>query len=95
MKVHPTIIGIAVCTVIGGAVAYFSSVKWLAAALWVFAAMYVNGTIAVIEDDQPGGFDNPDGTSPQLNASKQRRMFFASLAIAFGAIAAGAYVQFR
>jgi hypothetical protein len=95
MKVRPTIIGIAVCAIMGGAVAYFSPAKWLAASLWVFAAMYVNGAIAVVEDDQPGGFDNPDGMSPQLNASEQRRMFFASLAIAFGAIVAGAYVQFR
>lgn len=95
MKVRPAIIGIAICTAIGGTVAYLSSVKWLAASLWVFAAMYVNGTIAVLEDGQAGGFDNPDGTSPQLKAGQRWRMLFASLVVALGAIAAGAYVQLR
>lgn len=35
---------------------------WATAAILV-AAWFVNGLVAVIEDDVPGGFNNPDGTS--------------------------------
>ena len=56
---------IGICIVIGGVIAYFTSAKWLAASFWVSAAMFINGSIAYVEDSQPGGFNNPDGTDTQ------------------------------
>jgi hypothetical protein len=50
-----------------------AAVAWGGAALagwsflWVFAvaaiAIFVNGLFATLEDDLPGGFNNPDGTA--------------------------------
>ena len=92
MNVRATAIGIAICTVIGGLIAYFSSAKWLAATLWVFAAMFANGTIAVIEDAQPGGFDNSDGLEPRPFGYK---FLLGSLLVVCAAVIGGAYVQFQ
>jgi hypothetical protein len=32
-------------------------------------ALFVNGLVATIEDDLPGGFNNPDGTAPPSSPS--------------------------
>jgi hypothetical protein len=42
--------------------AWFSGLPYWASALIVVAAILVNGLVARIEDDLPGGFNNPDGT---------------------------------
>ena len=34
---------------------------WVAAAIAI-GALFVNGLLATLEDDVPGGFNNPDGT---------------------------------
>ncbi len=52
---------IVICLLVGGLISYFTSAKWLAAAYWVSAAMFINGSLAYVEDGVPGGFDNPDG----------------------------------
>ena len=53
---------------VGAAISYFTDAKWLAASLWVSAAMFINGSIATLEDARPGGFNNPDGTEAPDNA---------------------------
>ncbi len=53
---------IGICLVIGSVISYFTSATWLAASFWVSAALFINGSIAYVEDSQTGGFDNPDGT---------------------------------
>ena len=35
---------------------------WIAASV-ALAALLINGLVATIEDDLPGGFNNPDGTT--------------------------------
>lgn len=92
MNLRAAAVNIAICTAIGGLIAYFSSAKWLSAALWVFAALFANGTIAVIEDARPGGFDNPDGLEPQPLTYK---FLLGSLLIVCAAVALGAYIQFQ
>jgi len=42
--------------------------RWSGLGFWVTvgilsAAWLINGVVAVVEDDVPGGFNNPDGTS--------------------------------
>jgi len=77
-------------------VAAFSPIKWLAAALWVSAAMFITGSLATVEDALPGGFDNPDGSeTPEyakgIGATKYAlRLVGVTLALA----GLGFYVQF-
>ncbi len=58
MNIRAAAAHIAVCVVIGGVVAALTPAKWLAASLWVSAAMFINGSLAAVEDARPGGFDN-------------------------------------
>lgn len=91
MSLRAAAITIAICTSVGGLIAYFTTAKWLAATLWVFAALFANGTIAVIEDARPGGFDNPDGLEP---SPFSYRFLLGSLLVVCAALAGGAYIQF-
>jgi hypothetical protein len=97
MDKRAAIIHVVVCIVIGGLIAAFTPAKWLAASLWVSAAMYINGSIAVVEDAQPGGFDNPDGaaTSPLTKGWSSTWFALRSLAVTIALAALGLYVQFR
>ena len=79
---------IAICVVVGGLVAAFTPAKWFAASLWVSAAMFINGSLAMVEDARPGGFDNPDG-------SQTPEFAFQSLAITVALAALGFYFQFK
>lgn len=63
MNLRTACIHVAVCAIVGGLVAAFTPAKWLAASLWISAAMYINGSLAYVEDALPGGFDNPDGSA--------------------------------
>ncbi len=58
---------VAVSLLVGSVIAYFTDAIWLAASFWVSAAMFINGSLANVEDARPGGFNNPDGTdTPDL-----------------------------
>lgn len=86
---------IVVALLVGGAIAYFTDAKWFAASFWVSAAMFINGSIANVEDARPGGLNNPDGTdTPDFakgwGATKHA---LSSLAIFAGLVAAGFIVQ--
>ena len=86
---------IGISLIVGGVISYFTDAKWLAAAFWVSAAMYINGSIAYVEDGLPGGFDNPDGTdtpgySKGWGASK---FAVSSLAITVVLVGIGFFIQ--
>lgn len=80
---------------IGGAIAYFTDANWLAASFWVSAAMFINGSIANVEDGLPGGFDNPDGTDAPDYAKGRGATMYAlkSFGIAVALVFAGFVVQ--
>jgi hypothetical protein len=85
MNFRAAAIHIAVAAAIGALIAMFSPAKWLAASLWTSAAMFSNGALATVEDEQPGGFDHSDGsaTSESLGAGKFALQAFAiTLALA-------------
>ena len=63
MNKNAIAINLLLCAALGGLISYFSSILWLTASLWVFAALFINGSIAFHEDAQPSGFNNPDGTA--------------------------------
>ena len=86
---------VGICLIIGGIVSYFAPVKWLAVSFWVSAAMYINGSIALVEDAQPGGFDNPDGTNEIEHAKGWGASKFAlkSLAITIVLASIGFIIQ--
>ena len=89
-------LNITVCLAIGGIASAFTPARWLAASLWVFAALFINGTLAFYEDAQPGGFENPDGTTTPVFAKGRgaARFWLQSILVSLGAVALGLYVQF-
>ena len=86
---------LAIALLVGGAISYFTDAKWLAASLWVSAAMFINGSLAYVEDARPGGFDNPDGTDTPHFAKGwgATKYVLSSLAIFVGLVIAGFVVQ--
>ena len=86
---------VAIALLIGGAISYFTDAKWLATSLWVSAAMFINGSLANVEDARPGGFNNPDGTDTPDFAKGWGATKYAlsSLAIFVGLVVAGFVVQ--
>jgi hypothetical protein len=71
MKFNPRafVIGISIAALLGGLISYFSGFGfWPAFAISVFALL-INGIIATVEDEMPGGFNNPD----KGNQRKQKR----------------------
>jgi hypothetical protein len=96
MNVRAASVHVAVCLAVGGLVAAFTPAKWLAAAFWVSAALYINGSLATVEDARPGGFDNPDGSATPSFAKGAggTRYALQALAVTLGLAALGFYVQF-
>jgi hypothetical protein len=90
-------IHVVVCIVIGGLIAAFTPARWLAASLWVSAAMYINGSFAFFEDALHGGLDNPEGgpSTPPITKGWRATWFaLQSLVVTVGLAALGFYVQF-
>lgn len=96
MDKKAALINIAVCVSAGGIVSALTPAKWLAAALWVFAVLFINGALAFYEDARPRGFDNPDGTDTPAFAkgTGAARFWLQSLLVSLGATGLGIYVQF-
>jgi len=97
MHVKAALTNIAICAVVGGVASAFTPAKWLAASLWVFAALFINGALALWKDAHPGGFDNPDGSNipPFAKGLGVARFWLQSLVVAGSATALGFYIQFE
>lgn len=91
MEKRSAFIHVAVAAAVGALVAAFTPARWVAASLWVSAAMMINGAIATVEDARPGGFDNPDGTDPISGASA---VAFKCAVVALALASLGFAVQF-
>ena len=96
MNARAAVIHVAVAVAIGALVAALTPARWLAASLWVSAAMFINGSLAVVEDAQPGGFDNPHGSEalPVAKGASGTRVALQSVAIAVALAGLGFVVQF-
>jgi hypothetical protein len=57
-----TAVWLAVVGLIGAGFSAMSGIEFWWAFLIVAAAILINGWVATLEDDLPGGFNNPDGT---------------------------------
>ena len=55
-------IWLGVMALVGAGLAAVSGIAFWWAFLIVAAAILINGWVATLEDDLPGGFNNPDGT---------------------------------
>lgn len=89
MRIKYTLFSILICVVVGGAMAAFSSLRWSAATCFLVAALLINGALATWEDSRPGGFDNPSGAEK----TTPMRPILATVAIAFGVLLTGAWIQ--
>ncbi|WP_338846280.1 hypothetical protein V8J88_21345 [Massilia sp. W12] len=56
-------IWLAICAAGGGLISWFSSMPFWGGASIVAAALIINGIIAKVEDNAPGGFNNPHDKS--------------------------------
>ena len=54
-------IAIFICVIAGALLSYFSGLAFGYSAIICIVAMLINGFVATIEDELPGGFNNPDG----------------------------------
>ena len=69
---------------------------WLLFVALLLAGVFVNGVVATIEDDAPGGFNNPDDTVPPtasprwLTFSSRGLAAFVGLALGIWGVAAAA-----
>ena len=78
----------AVAVLGGGALAasHVLGLPFLPTLVMLAAALFANGLVAVLEDDLPGGFNNPDGTATPAYASRiatGARWLLAVLLLAF------------
>jgi hypothetical protein len=97
MNYRPALIHACICVALGAAMAAFTPMKLLAAALLVSAALQINGALAVYEDAQPDGFDNPAGTDkPAFTQGIGVAKYWAkAISIAGSFVALGLWLQFR
>jgi hypothetical protein len=75
-------------------------VPLLPAFVLVIAAVLVNGLVATIEDDLPGGFNNPDGSQAPSSATRTARIakwalatLLCAFAVAFAIAGLGTEAQ--
>jgi hypothetical protein len=96
MNKKTALINLSICLIGGGIFSYFTELKWLAGALFIFSALFINGSIAVYEDARPGGFENPDATDTPAFARGMSavRYWVAATGVSALAVIAGACVQF-
>jgi hypothetical protein len=59
-----------ISAILGGAVAALAKLNFWIAFAMAAAAIYANGLLAMVEDDMPGGFNNPDGSSTPAYVSR-------------------------
>ncbi|MDQ1552466.1 MAG: hypothetical protein QOD50_1888 [Actinomycetota bacterium] len=57
------LVGAALVVTLAGVVSWRLRIGFVWALLIAVFAVLVNGVVATLEDDLPGGFNNPDGTS--------------------------------
>jgi len=87
MNKNAIAINLLLCAALGGLISYFSSILWLTASLWVFAALFINGSIAFHEDAQPSGFNNPDGTAAPEFAKGWGAFKFLAISVSVSLVA--------
>jgi len=61
-------IGLSIASLGGWLLQHFTSLGWWPAFGIAVGALIVNGVVATIEDDRPGGFNNPTGSEGDKNA---------------------------
>ncbi|WP_371186146.1 hypothetical protein [Thalassotalea maritima] len=59
MRIPPLFITIAIASVIAGIISYFANFNFWIVLLITLVGMFVNGIVAEVEDNMPGGFNNP------------------------------------
>ena len=83
---------IAVLAAIAFGASYLLGLSFLPVFVLTVAAVLVNGLLATLEDDLPGGFNNPDGTATPVYASRIASVGKSALGIAL-VVFAIAFVQ--
>jgi hypothetical protein len=64
------VVALSVAALLGGGMSYFTDLGfWPAFAMSIFAIL-INGLIATVEDEAPGGFNNPDNEKERKRRKK-------------------------
>ncbi len=59
------LISILIASIVAAIITHFSSLPFWVVLLMILVAMYINGVVAEREDNEPGGFLNPNGDNPK------------------------------
>ena len=65
VNINTFMISILVALLLSLAISFFSEIPFWGALLVIIVAIFINGVIAEKEENEPGGFLNPDGSSPK------------------------------
>ena len=85
------LVPLSIFAVLAGVISALTPVPFWAAFLMAVGAILVNGLLATLEDDLPGGFNNPTGSSTPRYAAiltQVGRWFIATVSIVFAVVAA-------
>ena len=59
-----TFVSTSVIALIAGGISWWAKLNFWLIFLMMLGSVWINGIIATLEDDMPGGFNNPDDTDP-------------------------------
>ena len=59
-----TFVSVSVIALIAGGISAWTKLNFWLIFLMMLGSVWINGIIATLEDDMPGGYNNPDGTDP-------------------------------
>lgn len=84
-------IGAALVVALAGVVSWRLEIGFVWALLIAIFAVLVNGFVATLEDDRPGGFNNPDGASTPGYVHRVSRIGRRLVGVIAGAVAMGIF----
>jgi hypothetical protein len=77
-----TFVSIAVIALLAGGVSGLSEINFWLIFLVMFGSILFTGIITALEDDMPGGYNNPDGTDTPKNTKVMSWIFRAFIVLA-------------
>jgi hypothetical protein len=93
ISLKPALASIFLSAAVAFLISHFFGYYFFSSMLFVMAGLFVNGTIALWEDDMPGGFGNPDGAAPEnMKRWGKLRFWVLSAIITAALIGAGAFL---
>ncbi|RZU38614.1 hypothetical protein EV700_2549 [Fluviicoccus keumensis] len=69
--------GLGISAALALMISHFTSAAFLSTTFFIWAAIFLNASIAAWEDVLPGGFDNPNDEMPVAMTGKKRLLYWS------------------